>query len=190
MSSKKISIISDEERQQFRDAVADVKPLKQTQFHKIQIETTQKPEKINIKRVLIKQRENFSTPKTISTVNEKQPEIAGEDIISFSRSGLQHKRMNQLRQGKMCIEATLDLHEHTSDEAIRSAENFLHRSQNKGFRTVCIIHGKGHYSADNKPILKNLLNSYLRQHPLVLAFHSAKNKQGGTGAIIVLIKSK
>jgi DNA-nicking Smr family endonuclease len=98
--------------------------------------------------------------------------------------------MTQLKQGKMRTEATLDLHRHTIDEAIQAADDFLIRCQNRGFKTVCIIHGKGHFSADNKPVLKNVLNNYLRSHPCVLAFHSAKNNQGGTGAMIVMIKSR
>ena len=190
---KKSSDISDEERLLFRNAVSHVKPLKPIdtiEEKEIESEVVQKPEKTNLKRVLLKPRDHFPAEKTTFHFTEKQPDISGEDIISFARTGLQHKRMLQLKQGKMHVEATLDLHEHTSDEAIHATDNFLIRCQNRGFRTVCIIHGKGHFSADNKPILKNLLNHFLRQHPLVVAFHSAKNKQGGTGAMIVLIKTK
>ncbi|OGT43937.1 MAG: hypothetical protein A3F13_00645 [Gammaproteobacteria bacterium RIFCSPHIGHO2_12_FULL_40_19] len=184
--------ISDEERQLFRDAVSNVKPLKQTSQPKIRTKDpkiTASVEKKSIKQICIRSAEPFDEKITFQ-FTEKQSEITGEDVIGFSRPGLQHKRFAQLRQGKTRIEATLDLHQHTTDEAIHATDIFLKQSHKNHLRLVCIIHGKGHYSADNKPVIKNLLNHFLRQHPLVLAFHSSKNKHGGTGAIYVLIKSK
>jgi DNA-nicking Smr family endonuclease len=147
------------------------------------------PEEKTVKRIRIRPTESFKEKITFD-FTKKQPDIAGEDVIAFSRPGLQNKRFTQLRQGKSRIEATLDLHQHTSDEAIRATDNFLKQSHLNHLRSVCIIHGKGNYSADNKPIIKNLLNHYLRKHPLVLGFHSTKNKHGGAGAIYVLIKAK
>src|SRR3990167_6748054 len=158
--------ITDEERQFFRDAVSDVKPLKQT--HQPEIKTrktgiTPPAEKKVVKRISIRPPE--PEEKIIFHFTEKHTEIAGEDIIAFSRSGLQKKRFTQLRQEKKRIEATLDLHQHTIDEAIHATDHFLKQSHHKNLRSVCIIHGKGHYSADHKPVIKNLLNQYLRQHP-------------------------
>lgn len=191
-----IKRISDEERQVFRNAVSDVKPLKQTKQTrhqpKIEIketEITTPIEKKPIKKVRLRPQGPLEEKITFQFM-DKQSEVTGDENMTFSRPGLQHKRFTQLRQGKTPIEATLDLHEHTTDEAIHATDTFLKHCHQKNFRSLCIIHGKGHYSADNKPVIKNLLNQYLRQHPLVLAFHSTKKKHGGTGAIYVLIKSK
>lgn len=181
--------ITDEEKKVFRDAMADVRPLKKSAQEKIISEKMPEIPEKKITRTKIKIHEDFSDP-TFFTVDEKQPDISGTDIISFSRPGVQRKQFSQLSRGKIHPEATLDLHDHTSDEAITAVEHFLNRCQKNSLRMVCIIHGKGLYSSGNKPVLKNLLNSFLRQHPMVLAFHSAKNNQGGTGAIVVLIKSK
>lgn len=181
MTEKKLPIITDDEKKLFQNAVSNIKPLKpayQNTFGKIKT-----------KRILVKKPIDFSEKKIIFNFAEKLPDISGEDVIAFSQSGLQRKQRSQLKRGKIHIEATLDLHQHTRDEAISETEAFLKRCQNKGFRCVCIIHGKGNYSSNNQPIIKNLLNNYLRHHPLVLAFHSAKNKQGGTGAMIVLLKT-
>ncbi|HLB56805.1 MAG TPA: Smr/MutS family protein [Coxiellaceae bacterium] len=179
--TKKLSDISDEEKKLFRDAVAHVKPHNKFDAP----ETTQKI----YKPVQIKLQKDFVEKKSTFFLDSSQPEIAGDTIISFSGSGLQNKKFTQLKQGKMRTEATLDLHKHTTDEALHAVENFLQHCQQKNFRTVCIIHGKGFLSVGNKPVLKNLLNNYLRAHPRVLAFHSAKNNQGGTGAIMVLLKA-
>lgn len=181
MTQKKIS---DEERDLFQNAVSDVKPLKSTHQNR-----SEKKEIKETKRIHIKKTESFQPERKPIVFHKTQPDVESEDIISFSQSGLQHKRLTQLRQGKMRNEATLDLHRYTTDEAIYAIDDFLLQCQTRGFRTVLIIHGKGNYSAGNKPIIKNVLNAYLRHHPLVLAFHSAKKHQGGAGALYVLIKS-
>lgn len=172
--------ISDDERQLFRNTVSDVKPL--SKLPDVIPESRQKtPKKIIQKR-------NFEE-KSVFHFTEKQATVGSNDIIAYATSGLQHKRFTQLKQGKIKIEATLDLHEHTSDEALVAVDNFLEQCQKRGIRSACIIHGKGHFSSNNTPVLKNLLNHYLRQHRCVIAFHSAKNKEGGTGAIYVLLKA-
>lgn len=185
--------ISDEERAYFRNAMSDVTPLEKNQpekeplpEEKPQPETTEKP----LKKIVLQPRMAMEFEKPAFRHSDTQATISSEDILSFSRDGLQHKRFTQLRQGKTRPEATLDLHEHTSDQAIHATDAFLKRCHERHIRYACIIHGKGLYSTDNKPVIKNLLNHYLRQHPLVIAFHSAKNKDGGAGALYLIIKSK
>src|SRR3990167_700576 len=172
--------VTEDEKQLFRDAVSDVKPLSKSQeiIPDPQQKITEKTQKIILKKI--------PEEKPIFHFSERHNTVSGDDVITYAKSGLQHKRFTQLKQGKIKTEATLDLHEHTSDEALIAVDSFLERCQQRGMRAVCIIHGKGHFSTDNTPVLKNLLNHYCRQHPRVLAFHSAKNWQGGTGAIIVL----
>ena len=48
---------------------------------------------------------------------------------------------------------------------------------------VKIVHGKG-----SEAILKTCVNGWLRQLPEVLAFCSAPPKDGGNGAVLVLLK--
>lgn len=185
--------ISDEERKLFRDAVRDVKPLKKTHIDEIK-QSPVVPEKPMTDNAPIKKikltPQPYLPPEKISFQFSKKPhDVTGEEVIAFARTGLQHKHITALRQGKTKLDATLDLHEHTSDEAIQAVDRFLKRCFEKQYRFVCIIHGKGHLSFENKPVLKNLLNAFLRDHPLVIAFHSAKNKHGGTGALYVRLKA-
>jgi Uncharacterized protein conserved in bacteria len=183
--------ITDEERQLFRDAMKG-----ETRINNPTSVTVNKS-----KWKCARQQARKNTQYATTNIDKVRPSsstqsqrsfhaspVTGTDILSFNKNGLQHKKFAQLKQGKLKIEATLDLHEHTADEALRATNDFIQRCQNNGFRTVCIIHGKGLYSTENKPVLKNLLNQYLRDHPSVLAFHSAKNNRGGTGAVVVLLK--
>jgi len=53
---------------------------------------------------------------------------------------------------------------------------------------VKIIHGKGLRSRAQGPVLKRLVDGLLRRRGDVLAFASAPAAEGGTGAVIVLLR--
>jgi DNA-nicking Smr family endonuclease len=108
-------------------------------------------------------------------------------VLSFSRSGLQHNVLKKLRQGKYPVEYTLDLHGLTVAQARRELSGFLGECEAAGARHVIIIHGKGYRSID-KPVIKPMVNRWLREVSKVLAFHSAQPKDGGSGAVYVLLK--
>lgn len=109
------------------------------------------------------------------------------DILSFSRSGLQLKVLKKLRQGKHPIEHSLDLHGLTVTEASRELLEFLGECEAAGVRHAIIIHGKG-FRSKEKPVIKPMVNRWLRSAEMVLAFHSAQAKDGGSGAVYVLLK--
>lgn len=109
------------------------------------------------------------------------------DILSFSRSGLQHSVLKKLRQGKVPVEHSLDLHGLTVAQARIELSGFLGECEAAGVRHVIIIHGKGFRSKD-KPVIKPMLNRWLRAVDKVLAFHTAQPKDGGSGAVYVLLK--
>ncbi len=109
------------------------------------------------------------------------------DILNFSRSGLQHNVLKKLRQGKYPMEHMLDLHGLTVAEASGELLEFLGECEAAGVRHAIIIHGKGFRSRD-KPVIKPMVNRWLRSVDNVLAFHSAQPKDGGNGAIYVLLK--
>lgn len=111
-----------------------------------------------------------------------------EDSLSFTAPGLQHNVLKKLRKGQFGLDAEIDLHGLNSNEAKRQLLHFLHDCVQDGCRCVHIVHGKGYRSADNHPVLKNNLNLWLRQHKNVQAFCSAPPKDGGTGAVFVLLQ--
>ena len=109
------------------------------------------------------------------------------DILSFSRSGLQYKVLKKLRQGKNPIEHALDLHGLTVKQARNELLEFLGECEAAGVSHAIIVHGKGFRSKD-KPIIKPMVNRWLRSVDNVLAFHSALPKDGGNGAVYVSLK--
>lgn len=111
-----------------------------------------------------------------------------EDSMSYTAPGLQHNVLKKLRKGQFGLDAEIDLHGLSSIEAKRQLLHFLHDCVEDGCRCVHIVHGKGYRSTDNHPVLKNNLNLWLRQHKDVQAFCSAPPKDGGTGAVFVLLQ--
>ncbi len=125
----------------------------------------------------------------LSTTAEFDVEKLGiEDSLSYTAPGLQYSVLKKLRKGQFGLDAEIDLHGLNSNEAKRQLLHFLHGSVEDGCRCVHIVHGKGYRSADNHPVLKNNLNLWLRQHQDVQAFCSAPPKDGGTGAVFVLLQ--
>lgn len=114
--------------------------------------------------------------------------LFAEDTISFLENGLQKDVLKKMRQGYFGADAQLDLHGLTSNQAKQQLLHFLHFCVEDGCRCVHIIHGKGYRSENNLPILKNHLNKWLRQHNDVQAFCSALPKDGGAGAVLVLLR--
>ncbi|HLA74979.1 MAG TPA: Smr/MutS family protein [Gammaproteobacteria bacterium] len=113
----------------------------------------------------------------------------GEELL-FSRQGLQYGLLRKLRRGQFSINAQLDLHGMTVEEARGAVSQFLADCQAINARCVRIIHGKGYGSRHKQPVLKNKVNSWLQQRDDVLAFCSARPADGGTGAVYVLLKRR
>lgn len=111
----------------------------------------------------------------------------GEELLHI-RPGLQHSVIRKLRRGLYAIEAELDLHGCTVAQARERLIVFLRSSRADGKRCVRIIHGKGKSSEGKMPVLKGKVNAWLRQKDEVLAFCSAQRRDGGTGAVYVLLK--
>jgi DNA-nicking Smr family endonuclease len=109
------------------------------------------------------------------------------DVLSFSRSGLQHNVLKKLRQGKNPIEHGVDLHGLTVAQARDELLTFFAECEAGGVRNALIVHGKG-YRSKNKPVIKPMVNRWLQAMDNVLAFHSAQPRDGGNGAVYVLLK--
>jgi DNA-nicking Smr family endonuclease len=108
--------------------------------------------------------------------------------LKFARPGVQRQSLRELRRGGSRIEAEIDLHGLTSSEARPLLVSFLERCRAKGARRVRVIHGKGLRSATGEGVLKGLVASWLAQRSEVLAFHEAKPADGGSGAVVVLLR--
>lgn len=114
--------------------------------------------------------------------------VQPDDYLSFISTGVQQKLFKQLKQGHIRWEAKLDLHGYRQDKAADVLRQFINEACQDNARCVLIIHGKGYSSIDGKPQLKQYISDWLKRLSPVLAFCSALPREGGTGALYVLLK--
>lgn len=110
------------------------------------------------------------------------------DEQEFRRGSLPRAILRKLRRGQFAIQSTLDVHGLRRNEAHRATQSFLITAQQRQWRCVKIIHGKGLHSPRGVPVLKHRVEISLRQNDDVLAYCSAPTWAGGHGATLVLLR--
>jgi len=118
-----------------------------------------------------------------------ESEVVTQELLLFTRPGLQQRVLADLQRGAIEVGLELDLHGLTVEVARRVLAEFLIECAHRRVRCARIIHGKGIRSSGQQPTLKQKLNYWLRLHPEVLAFCSATRRDGGTGAAYVLLRN-
>lgn len=111
------------------------------------------------------------------------------NVIGNCKPGFQRKRFQKLKKGELNITFEIDLHGKKLIEAENFLDIWLPKLQMNGDLVGIIIHGKGYGSGPDGPKLKNFVDQYLQYNPNVLAYHSALQKDGGTGAVYIQLKN-
>lgn len=114
--------------------------------------------------------------------------VGPEEALSFARNGVQQRVLQKLKQGQPFWQAAVDLHGCNVDAAREAVLTLLRDARKDGLQAVKIVHGKS--LQNGQALLKTCVNGWLRQLPDVLAFVSALPRDGGTGAVYVLLKRK
>lgn len=176
---KKTRNISEEDSALFREAIGDITPIKQASMLHNKPDAKAKPKK-----------QEVSSPSSQSLYDSEFEENLLErgDELFFSRPEVSKTTLKKLRRGQIRIDEELDLHGMTVEIARTALQEFLSDCHNYSWQCVNIIHGKGIGSESRKPIIKNKVNNWLRQRNDILAFCSATQADGGTGAIYCLLK--
>ena len=110
--------------------------------------------------------------------------------LAWLRDGYSPLLLKRLKRGQYSIGDELDLHRMTMDAARGAIAEFLGEACRHGIGCVRIIHGKGWRSGPGGPVLKGLTDHLLRRRKEVIAFASAPPAEGGTGAVLVLLKTR
>jgi DNA-nicking Smr family endonuclease len=114
-----------------------------------------------------------------------------DEAIEGAIEGLDPRILRKLRNGEFSVQDHLDLHGMTRDQAREQVEMFLQKAILQRKRCVLIIHGRGLGSKDRVPVLKNALGNWFTRRALkkkILAFTTAKEYDGGGGAMYVLLR--
>lgn len=103
---------------------------------------------------------------------EKKFEVKGQDKLRFKERRLNYERVYLNIIGK------------NVEEALEEIERVLNRAFLGGYRELHIIHGHGTGK------LREAVQEFLKDHPLVKQFKFADFLQGGTGTTIVYLEEK
>lgn len=175
---------SKDERQRFLEEMQDVRRIRKPNKADIKTPRDLTPGHIERQRAALDQPALDRNP---LTANQVDP-LTAHDILSWQRPGIQHGVFRKLRLGQYPIEARLDLHRMTVEEARREVFGFVQDCLRYGIRSVIILHGKGERNPDGIALLKSHLAKWLPELDDVMAFHSAQRHHGGTGAVYVMIR--
>lgn len=117
------------------------------------------------------------------------PMVAPNEVLSYRSPGAQPFLIRKLKNGEYHEADYIDLHGKKLEAAYEITRRFILHSRQEGFRCVLIIHGKGERAQlKTKATLKSYLAHWLKQMPEVIAYHSAPEWKGGTGALMVILK--
>lgn len=140
--------------------------------------TAQKPQKQ-------KERNTLSAQSTVPKQTRHDYQIHKKDI-------------QKLKTRKTPIDARLDLHGMSRNGAYDSLKNFIINAYKRNLKCVLIITGKGNAKHGNVPlleqthgILKMSVPQWLAEpefHPYILSYSWAKPKDGGEGALYVILR--
>jgi DNA-nicking Smr family endonuclease len=112
-----------------------------------------------------------------------------DEALSYRRNGIGADIVRRLRRGDWVVKQQIDLHGMRVDEAREALTLFLAQSVKREHRCVRVIHGKGLGSVNREPVLKGKVLKWLVQREVVLAFCQARPDDGGSGALIVLLRA-
>lgn len=171
---------TEEEIRIFREAVRGVRPLR----HAPKIQHRRKPPP----KARFRRQAEAEVLEDSLTLTAADLDVEFGDELVFRRDGIQDAVLRRLRRGYYRVESELDLHGLVVAEAKQALREFLARASARHHRCVRIIHGKGLGSGPRGPVLKKAVNAILRRTDAVIAFCSARQVDGGTGAIYVLLQ--
>jgi len=175
--------LPEDEAALFRDAVRDATPLESSARVGSK---TESPPPVPVQSLL--DGHDALVESLAGALSWDQSMETGEEP-SYLRSGLARDVLRKLRRGHWVVQELVDLHGLNRQEARLLLAEFLGGCLKRGLRCVRVVHGKGLRSPGREPVLKGKVQRWLAQRDEVLAFCEAPKNQGGSGALLVLLKA-
>jgi DNA-nicking Smr family endonuclease len=169
---------SDEDRELFRKAVEDVRPLPGGR---------DPPGRHSPPPRATFRRADEAAVLAESLAADPEAESGTGEDLSFRRPSVSIAVFRRLRRGEFSVRDELDLHGCTAVEARTALYQFLAEAGVAGARCVKVIHGKGRRSGHQGPVIKRKLGRWLQLRADVQAYCSARPVDGGTGAVYILL---
>ena len=181
--------LKDEDRALWQHVTRDAKPLAKREPTPVRPEAPDAPPA----KVETKTKQEARPARALPRPRPVAPVRRAEPALEHGRAaGVDRRRSDRLRRGRLPVEARLDLHGYTQDQAHAALDRFLGETQARGLRCVLVITGKG-TTKEAGGVLRAQVPRWLNEpgnRARVLAFDYAQPKHGGLGAIYVLLRRK
>jgi DNA-nicking Smr family endonuclease len=164
---------TDEDRRLFEEAMKGVRPLERKTGRAIAVVPPAGAPKITPAK---------AAPAALVAVRRE-----GEHYLLLA-PGLDRARMRAMLASPP--QGQLDLHGHDGTRARGTLRAFLDRARAQGWQRVLIIHGRGHRSGPDGPVLRDRVLDTLLAADGVLAVVNAPPALGGLGAALVLLSAR
>jgi DNA-nicking Smr family endonuclease len=184
MAKLKKPAAPDDEAAAFREAMKDVVPLPGSDRVTLPREA---PAPVPRQRL---EDERRALQDSLSDSEPAQLDLDSGEVLNYRRSGVSPQVLRRLRAGHWAVQDEIDLHGLRSEQARALLSDFLAAALKRGLRCVRIIHGKGRGSPGGEPVLKRRVAVWLTQRGEVMAFCEARPAEGGSGAVVVLLRGE
>jgi DNA-nicking Smr family endonuclease len=171
--------VSDADRAAFLDAIGEVRRIESDRT-----DARPTPPRPHPRQFLA---DEAAVTAELAAIPIAELELQASGPVSWARNGVSAKVTKRLGAGAYAVRDEIDLHTMTAALAERVLADFLTDCRRRGLACVKVIHGKGLRSAQG-PVLKLMTERMLRQRGDVLAFRSARAADGGSGAMLVLLR--
>ncbi|MDY6827849.1 MAG: Smr/MutS family protein [Pseudomonadota bacterium] len=114
--------------------------------------------------------------------------ISALSTLSHRAPGVPQRVLQSMARGNFVPQQRLDLHGDNLETAAQRVPEAITQALANRRRRLLVVHGKGHRSSGGYPLLKTWLATQLPRDTRVLAFRSAAEKDGGTGALYLLLR--
>ena len=131
--------MSDPDEELFREEMQGVKPITSDRVARANGRTKLDPKLQRARETASEDRSKDDNPLADNFI----PEVSPEAILEFARPGVQHGVLKKMRLGKYAVDARLDLHKHTVEQARTAVFQFCKDCLQYDVRTALIVHGKG-----------------------------------------------
>ncbi|QLE85653.1 MULTISPECIES: DNA endonuclease SmrA [Shewanella] len=167
----------------FLAEMADVKPLTQdgSVLPQTKVDNSAQQLKLQRSRLALQLQKLTIEPGSIAPTKP-------DDILSFKNQGVQKAVFKQFRLGHYPVQASIDIHQFSVIKARSELLEFLTHAKQMEWRNVLVIHGKGEKSRPFPGLMKSFVNDWLMNIEGVMAFHSAPQLMGATGALLVMLE--
>ena len=129
----------------------------------------------------------------------KRPEVIVSAPRALTSPTMDRRNFNRLQKGQMPIDARLDLHGMTVEQAKLRLKSFLLNAHAQGDRVILVITGKGlrsgfdEFNRPNRGVIREGLPQWVKDKalaPMIVQITPAHRQHGGDGAFYLYLRRK